>query len=345
MVLRGGAEAGEAGSGSCVVSHDVEVVCEIDVRCVSQPICSSSQDAEMEACCTSQDVDMRCSSSEMHVRYASRDMDAICASQGLEFDERRSLSSKPNPWEAAQGSQPEMDPNPSTPNNATRLSRNIDFRRHTSVDLDVKCFAHEVDVRCVRHEIDVRCVVVGDDAVGKTSMLMGYATNRYPTQHVPSVFDNYAGTVKVAGRMLHLEIIDTLQEIGSPSVRLSEYPGTDIFVVCFSVVRPETLRHVEDTWLPEIRAHAPETPFILVGTQADLREVDQICAMLRERGQDPISWSHGSAAARRIGAACYIECSPGVEKKLRKIINSAIASVLKVRDPTLAAQATKCAIL
>lgn len=43
-------------------------------------------------------------------------------------------------------------------------------------------------------DYDVRCVVVGDDAVGKTSMLMGYATNRYPTQHVPSVFDNYAGT-------------------------------------------------------------------------------------------------------------------------------------------------------
>nr|KAG5693389.1 hypothetical protein BaRGS_015676 [Batillaria attramentaria] len=41
-------------------------------------------------------------------------------------------------------------------------------------------------------EVDVRCVVVGDDAVGKTSMLMGYATNRYPTQHVPAVFDNYA---------------------------------------------------------------------------------------------------------------------------------------------------------
>ena len=45
-------------------------------------------------------------------------------------------------------------------------------------------------------ECDVRCVVVGDDAVGKTSMLMGYATNRYPTQHVPSVFDNYAGTLQ-----------------------------------------------------------------------------------------------------------------------------------------------------
>lgn len=46
----------------------------------------------------------------------------------------------------------------------------------------------DYDMNC-----DVRCVVVGDDAVGKTSMLMGYATNRYPTQHVPSIFNNYAG--------------------------------------------------------------------------------------------------------------------------------------------------------
>ncbi|KAK7104157.1 cell division control protein 42 homolog [Littorina saxatilis] len=192
---------------------------------------------------------------------------------------------------------------------------------------------------------DVRCVVVGDDAVGKTSMLMGYATNRYPTQHVPSVFDNYAGSVKVAGRSLHLEIIDTLEEDESPSIRLSEYPGTNIFVVCFSVVRPETLSHVEDIWLPEIRAHAPQTPFILVGTQADLRDSDEICNMLKEKGQEPVSPTQGSAAARRIGAACYIECSPGVEKKLRKIINSAIASVLKVQDVHHATQASMCSIL
>lgn len=39
----------------------------------------------------------------------------------------------------------------------------------------------------------IKCVVLGDDSVGKTSLLVNYATNRFPTTHVPSVFDNYAG--------------------------------------------------------------------------------------------------------------------------------------------------------
>lgn len=42
-------------------------------------------------------------------------------------------------------------------------------------------------------ERKVNCVLVGDGAVGKTSLVVSYTTNGYPTEYVPTAFDNFTG--------------------------------------------------------------------------------------------------------------------------------------------------------
>lgn len=39
----------------------------------------------------------------------------------------------------------------------------------------------------------VKCVVVGDGAVGKTSMILGYTTGGFLTDYMPTCFESYAG--------------------------------------------------------------------------------------------------------------------------------------------------------
>ena len=41
----------------------------------------------------------------------------------------------------------------------------------------------------------VKCVLVGDGAIGKTSLIVSYTTNGYPTEYVPTAFDKYTGEV------------------------------------------------------------------------------------------------------------------------------------------------------
>uniref|UniRef100_A0A3Q1IXK9 Cell division cycle 42 n=1 Tax=Anabas testudineus TaxID=64144 RepID=A0A3Q1IXK9_ANATE len=55
----------------------------------------------------------------------------------------------------------------------------------------------------------IKCVVVGDREAEKTCLLISYTKNMFPTEYVPTVFDNYAVTVMIGGEPYTLGLFDT----------------------------------------------------------------------------------------------------------------------------------------
>lgn len=62
-------------------------------------------------------------------------------------------------------------------------------------------------------------------------------------------------------------------------------------------------------WVPEISHHCPRTPFLLVGTQMDLRDDSNTVEKLAKNKQRPLIYDVGEKLAKELRAVKYVECS------------------------------------
>eukprot|EP01088_Endostelium_zonatum_P001416 TRINITY_DN1171_c0_g1_i1.p1 TRINITY_DN1171_c0_g1~~TRINITY_DN1171_c0_g1_i1.p1 ORF type:complete len:201 (-),score=25.81 TRINITY_DN1171_c0_g1_i1:9-611(-) len=175
--------------------------------------------------------------------------------------------------------------------------------------------------------LDVKVMVVGDGSVGKTCMLISYTNNSFPTEYVPTVFDNYTANALVENNTVNLGLWDTAGSSDYDQLRPLSYPGTDVFIICYSLTDPESFQHVKDKWIPEVSHFNPKTPVVLVATKLDLRENEDTLKSLKEHNLVPVSAEQGEKLAKDISAYKYVECSALTQKNLNQVFEEACRAV------------------
>jgi len=175
----------------------------------------------------------------------------------------------------------------------------------------------------------IKVALVGDGTVGKTCMLTSYVCQAFLEDYVPTMFDNFSVIESVDGELVNVILWDTAGQEDYETIRTTTcFPNTHVFILCFSVVHPDSFHNIKQKWLEELRKSCPDTPYVLVGTKADMRNDEETVRKLSEKNKEPISTKMGQKRAKEIKAKCYIECSAKDVKSVNEVFIQAIRLVM-----------------
>ena len=174
----------------------------------------------------------------------------------------------------------------------------------------------------------IKCVVVGDGAVGKTSILWSYTQNKFPEEYEPTVFDNYSCNVYADGKVVNLGLWDTAGQEDFDRLRPLSYPETDVFIVCFSLANANSFENARSKWVPEARRYCPNAKIVLCGCKSDLADDPKAQAALAAKGHRVVTDAEALSVASSLRLQAYQRCSALTQSNLKQVFDAAIKSVL-----------------
>eukprot|EP00483_Globobulimina_turgida_P010665 UN10686 len=186
--------------------------------------------------------------------------------------------------------------------------------------------------------VQLKLVVVGDGAIGKSCFLIAYEKDEFPTDYIPTVFENVTldKIMFLHGNasLISLDLWDTAGQEEFDRLRHLAYRESDIYLVCFSVVEETSFFNLQSRWLPEVQHHkSPEALIGLIGLKCDLRDDETVLNKLKESGKSPVSPETIEDYRKSIGAAFYVETSSLKKINIEKAFETAVTQFLNPPDP------------
>ncbi|EDR27226.1 hypothetical protein, conserved [Entamoeba dispar SAW760] len=111
-----------------------------------------------------------------------------------------------------------------------------------------------------------RCIFVGDDDSDKTNIIRSFIQQQFPSK--PHILLEDIQCIDIHSRygIVKITITDAFSSKEHEYLRKIIYSSGNIFVICFSLIHPQTFSNIVQYWIPEIKKYRPELPLILCGS-------------------------------------------------------------------------------
>ena len=124
-------------------------------------------------------------------------------------------------------------------------------------------------------EIKKKIILLGDGAVGKTSLIRKYVVDKFDDNYLLTVgfkITQKEITVKVDKKTqyLKLNIWDILGQKGFIELHRSSLPGTAGCILIADITRKDTLKSIDDYWIPNVYNMVGQVPFVILANNKDL---------------------------------------------------------------------------
>ncbi|CAJ0931332.1 unnamed protein product, partial [Mesorhabditis belari] len=193
---------------------------------------------------------------------------------------------------------------------------------------------------------DVRMVLVGEEKVGKTSLLMALLEDEF-VDHVPSKLDPVLIPADVTPENVVTSIVDTCSVSEDETSISNELSAANVICLIYDVKVESTVSKVTTYWLPLIRKVLGEehaTPIILVGNKSDgpNNHTQQVLPIMEQWGEVETCVECSARTMKNVSEIFYYAQKAVVyptrplydvdEKRLTERARKALIRVFKICD-------------